>query len=94
MAELPGQVDRLHELLDRQDLSALRDLAHQIKGCAGLYQFDSISKVAASVEDAVRAEDELAGITQQVESLVDLIRGLDGYEGGKEQFAIPSGGAA
>jgi PAS domain S-box-containing protein len=94
MAELPGQVDRLHELLERQDLAGLKDMAHQIKGCAGLYRFTSISALAASLEDTARQESEIDRIAAQVQSLIELMRDIEGYDAGKEHATTASRDAA
>ena len=46
---LPERSDRLRQALLKADLDALNSLAHQLKGTAGGYGFDSISSAAAEI---------------------------------------------
>ncbi|MBN2294072.1 MAG: Hpt domain-containing protein [Pirellulales bacterium] len=72
--EMPDRIQNLTNLLEQSDWEELRRSAHQLKGAAGSYGFDTISPIAAVVEDKIRAncpEDELH---QAVEDLCEMCR--------------------
>ncbi len=69
--ELPDQVSALQEALQSQDLSCLRDHAHQLKGAAGGYGFDIITEVAAELEASIK-QNQITDLQQQVKQLISL----------------------
>lgn len=72
--ELPNRIYSLEEALRTDDLSALRTLAHQMKGAAGSYGFHCISPVAAALEQAADETVAEANIEQCVADLVNICR--------------------
>jgi histidine phosphotransfer protein HptB len=70
--EMPGRIAKLLEQLNRGDLESLRCTAHQLKGAAGSYGFDSISPSAGRLESAVRDHEPIEQIRAAVEEVVQL----------------------
>jgi len=70
--EIPDRVERLLEQLWSGDLEAVRRTAHQLKGAAGSYGFETISPFAAEVESAIRANEPEEAIRLSVKQLVEL----------------------
>ena len=67
--------DELARALVVSDLDRITDISHKIKGSAGGYGFDSISRVAARIEmETLAVESDLSLITNQVEDLITLCR--------------------
>ncbi len=56
-----------------QDIDRLSTLAHNLKGCAGGYGFDSISQAAAQLEqETLAVEADVSNVRERVESLIEL----------------------
>ena len=72
VVELPNRVAAMQEALDKYDLAGLASLAHQLKGSAGGYGFPTITDAAKDVEFRAKTSDDVEGLKQQVEALVDL----------------------
>jgi CheY-like chemotaxis protein/HPt (histidine-containing phosphotransfer) domain-containing protein len=81
---LPEQVARLMELLKDQSLDPLRREVHKIKGAGGGYGFAELTELAAKAEKRIRAGDALEKITADVQTLVDHIRRVEGYQFARE----------
>ena len=73
---LPQRIQTLQQAFDQGDWETLRRTAHQLKGAAGSYGFDPLSPAAARLEQAVASasdpEQELEGIRQALDELLDL----------------------
>lgn len=54
---LPRSVDVLDHYLSAGEESQLAEAAHSLKGAAGIIAADSVAKLAASIEVAVRAKE-------------------------------------
>ncbi len=74
VAEMPGRVDMLLRHLEEQNWESLRRVAHQLKGAAGSYGFETITPAAARVEHAIRDHEPEERIRTAVMELVDLCR--------------------
>lgn len=75
VAEMESRSKELRTALEQRDMSALRRLAHQLKGAAGGYGFPAIGAAAANVELAILQEEaELSGIRERAEDLITLCR--------------------
>jgi CheY-like chemotaxis protein/HPt (histidine-containing phosphotransfer) domain-containing protein len=72
--ELPSRAELIEEAAQQHDRLRLLDLAHQLKGTAGTYGFDSISEAARTIYDRLRADDELKELDAAVSELVELCR--------------------
>ncbi len=70
--EMPDRVTALQTQLEEADWESLRRTAHQLKGAAGSYGFDSISPCAAILENAVRDSQPEEQIRQAVDELTNL----------------------
>ena len=79
IAELPSEVGKLLSLLRASELDELRRVAHQLKGAGKGYGFALITETAARAECAVAEGQALDLIAAEVESLVRLIRRVEGY---------------
>ncbi len=72
--ELPPRAERIDKALQDRNRPLLLELAHQLKGTAGLYGFDNISETARTICDRLRDDDELEGLQAAVGELADLCR--------------------
>jgi HPt (histidine-containing phosphotransfer) domain-containing protein len=90
---LPDEILKMQDLLNHDDLKSLRRVAHQLRGTGGGYGFDAITELAGSVEDAINRADNRESITAQINSLVDLIRRIEGFDQGRA-LVLTGGDAA
>jgi CheY-like chemotaxis protein/HPt (histidine-containing phosphotransfer) domain-containing protein len=72
--ELPTRAERVGQALQEHNRTGLFELAHQLKGSAGLYGFDKISETACTICDRLRADDELEELQAAVYELIDLCK--------------------
>jgi PAS domain S-box-containing protein len=77
---LPGEVRQMNELLQRNDLAALQRVVHQLLGASGGYGFDPVTEPAARAEESIKAGKALEAITAEINSLIGVIRRIDGYK--------------
>ena len=70
--EMPDRMSSLLDRLDAADWEGLRRVAHQLKGAAGSYGFEPITRSAARVEDAIRESQPEQAIRRMVKELLDL----------------------
>jgi HPt (histidine-containing phosphotransfer) domain-containing protein len=70
--EMPDRTSALLDRLDAADWEGLRQVAHQLKGAAGSYGFEPITRSAAAVEDAIRESQPEQALRPMVQDLVDL----------------------
>jgi HPt (histidine-containing phosphotransfer) domain-containing protein len=70
--EMPDRMSSLLDRLNASDWEGLRRVAHQLKGAAGSYGFEPITRLAARLEDAVRESQPEEALRRMVEELVDL----------------------
>ena len=70
----------MKDLLDHDDLPALRRVVHQLRGTGGGYGFDAITDLAAIAEDAINAADNRDSIIVQINSLIEVIRCVEGFD--------------
>jgi PAS domain S-box-containing protein len=80
---LPGKVHKMIDLLERNDLPALQQVAHQLLGSCGGYGFDAVTQPARGVEQSIKACKDAEFIKAEVKSLVEVIRRIDGYDESK-----------
>jgi PAS domain S-box-containing protein len=79
---LPGEIAKIQDLLDHNDLNSLRRVAHQLRGTGGGYGFDVITDLAGNVEDAINAAETRESIDQRIRSLIGVIRRVEGFREG------------
>jgi PAS domain S-box-containing protein len=83
---LPEQVGKLSHHLSRADLRNLRLIIHQIKGSGGSYGFPEITNRARSAEAAITGKEPMDRIVNEVQSLVELVRRVQGYDRTRESL--------
>jgi HPt (histidine-containing phosphotransfer) domain-containing protein len=72
--ELPPRAERIDKAFQQRNRTLLFELAHQLKGTAGFYGFDSISETARTICDRLQADDELTELQATVFELAALCR--------------------
>jgi CheY-like chemotaxis protein/HPt (histidine-containing phosphotransfer) domain-containing protein len=89
ISRLPQRVATLNELVRQQDIEELRRAVHQLKGAAGGYGFPQISDAALRAEKKILPETALEEVRAEVDSLIEVVRGVEGYDAGKETGGTP-----
>ena len=84
---LPGEVHKMTDLLERNDLAELQKVVHQLRGASGGYGFEPVTAPATTAEDSIKAGRPLESITAEIRSLIDIVRRIDGYDQSKESVA-------
>jgi len=84
VGRLPARVDALLERLAAGDVAELARLTHQLKGVGGGYGFPTLTTSAGNAEAVLKASNDMERIRVAVDELVALMRGINGYEQGKE----------
>lgn len=69
---LPGKASKLQDMLAARDIESLARLAHQLKGSAGGYGFQSITDHAARLEDTAKNTKDLEKLNDQVRQIADM----------------------
>jgi signal transduction histidine kinase/CheY-like chemotaxis protein/HPt (histidine-containing phosphotransfer) domain-containing protein len=92
VSRLPERVAKIARLTREGDMDALRQAVHNLKGAGHGYGFAQITEFAARAEDAIKATAPLTEIATAVESLIELIRKVEGYDPTRENS--PSAQAA
>jgi PAS domain S-box-containing protein len=80
---LPGEVLKMTDLLERNDLAELQQVVHQLLGACGGYGFDPVTEPAIRAEDSIKSGQAIESITAEIKSLIEVIRRIDGYDGSK-----------
>jgi PAS domain S-box-containing protein len=80
---LPAEVNKMIDLLQRQDLPALKRVVHQLLGACGGYGFEPVSKPASKAEESIKASKAVEFITVEINSLIEVIRRIEGYDESK-----------
>jgi hypothetical protein len=78
---LPEEVRKMIACLESNDLAALKRIVHQLRGASGGYGFDQITEPATVVEEEIKSSKNLEIIRRDVETLIALIRNIEGFEG-------------
>jgi HPt (histidine-containing phosphotransfer) domain-containing protein len=84
---LAGEVGKMTDLLERNDLAELQKVVHQLRGASGGYGFDPVTLPAGRAEESIRAARPLESITAEINSLISVIRRIDGYD--KSKAIVP-----
>ena len=80
LKELPAEIENLRAYLSKGDLTSLRRLVHQLRGTCGGYGFGAVTAVAAAAEDAIDSGQDGESIAARVESLIQIIRRIEGCD--------------
>jgi CheY-like chemotaxis protein/HPt (histidine-containing phosphotransfer) domain-containing protein len=81
----PGKVRTMSELLERNDLAALATIVHRLRGTSGAMGFHSVTQPATNAEESIKGGKSLEVITGEINSLIAVIRQIDGYD----EFTAP-----
>jgi CheY-like chemotaxis protein/HPt (histidine-containing phosphotransfer) domain-containing protein len=84
VSRLPARVNSLASLSASHDMDELRRLLHQLKGAGAGYGFPKITEVAAKAESLIKATAEAEAVQIAVNDLIELIRGVEGYDANRE----------
>ena len=87
VSRLPARVHSLLTLSANQEMEELRRLVHQLKGAGAGYGFPNITDAAKKTESLIKATAECAAVQTAVNELIDLIRGVEGYDPKRENDA-------
>ena len=85
---LPERVNSMMTLIQEQDLDALRQAVHQLKGAGGGYGFPRITELAGVAEGHIAAATDLETIRRDIEALVKAVRMVEGYNRTREQASF------
>jgi len=77
---LPAEIAKLLDLVKGEDFLPLRRAVHQLRGTGGGYGFDKITELAGTVEDSIKASADRESICSQIQSLIELIRRVEGFD--------------
>ena len=80
---LPERVHKMLDLLEHRDLVELQRLIHDLLGTAGGYGFAVVSSPARKAQQSIREGAALEPITAEINSLIDVIRRIEGYDDSK-----------
>jgi signal transduction histidine kinase/CheY-like chemotaxis protein/HPt (histidine-containing phosphotransfer) domain-containing protein len=84
VSRLPGRVNSLLSLSAAGEIDELRRMVHQLKGAGTGYGFPQITTTAAHAEAVIRESADLEAVRAAVLELVELARGVQGYDRAKE----------
>ncbi len=84
VSRLPDRVSTISSLLQERNLSELERAVHQLKGAGHGYGFSVLTESAARAEQEIRANSDLDAIRAEVDSLVALMRSVEGYDRSRE----------
>ena len=83
VAGLAGEVRKIVDLLERNELPSLQRVVHQLRGASGGYGFDAVTEPATRAEESIKAGNALESINAEIKSLIEVIRRIDGYDESK-----------
>ena len=78
VGELPKRVRAIREAASARDSASLTTLAHQLKGAAPGYGFESIGEAAGRLEARLRADEPIESVRSQIEDLASLCERASG----------------
>jgi two-component system, sensor histidine kinase len=87
VSRLPSRVNALLNFAANQEMDELRRLVHQLKGAGAGFGFPAITEAARNAEALIKATAECRAVQAAVNELVELIRGIEGYDPNREKDA-------
>jgi len=84
---LPSKVRIMLDLLERNDLTALQQVIHQLLGACGGYGFGAVTQPARNANQSIKEGQNSEFITAEVKALIEVIRRIDGYDESKASVA-------
>jgi signal transduction histidine kinase/CheY-like chemotaxis protein/HPt (histidine-containing phosphotransfer) domain-containing protein len=94
IGKLPERVTRLQALLRENDLENLKQAVHQLRGAAGGYGFPEVTESAAQAERSIRDGQPIENIRRDLEALIEMVRGIGGYNREHEPASISAADSA
>jgi len=85
--DLPGEVQKLQAFLGAGEMDSLRRVVHQLRGAGGGYGFESITELATVAEAALKAAKGGESINAKIDSLIQNISRIEGYNKQAEKRA-------
>ncbi len=85
IAHLPQEVAGILSCMAQRQTRELAALTHRLAGAAGMFQFTDIGQAAADLEARLQHGGALDAIAAQVQGLIDLMRGVWGYDHASER---------
>jgi signal transduction histidine kinase/CheY-like chemotaxis protein/HPt (histidine-containing phosphotransfer) domain-containing protein len=86
---LPVEVAKMTSLLNSGEIESLRRVAHQLKGSGGGYGFNQITSLAAVADHSIKDGAPIEKLKSEIDSLIEHIRAIRGYEIAKENTNAP-----
>ncbi len=74
--DIPAKIARLQEAIEREDLEAVRSFAHQLKGAAGGYGFETLTPLAHQLELTAAAATEVSAARPEAEQVVAYLEAI------------------
>ena len=87
VADLPAMVAQLAQLLNEQNLDELQRVVHKLKGSGGFYGFMPLTEAAERLEARIISAPHADSVADEIQSLIELVRSVEGYEGSREATA-------
>jgi HPt (histidine-containing phosphotransfer) domain-containing protein len=89
---LPSKVCTMMDYLENNDLDGVQKIVHQLLGACGGYGFTEVTEPARSVEQSIKAGRDIESIRTETNSLVAIVRRIEGYDESRVCIsAAPSG---
>jgi PAS domain S-box-containing protein len=92
ISRLPERVSTMQTQLHRQEMEALRQTVHQLRGAAGGYGFQTITDQATRAEQKIKDIVPMDQVRPEIETLIEMVRTIEGYDASQEN--IPTSVAA
>jgi HPt (histidine-containing phosphotransfer) domain-containing protein len=83
---LPGEVRKMIDCLEKNDLALLRRVVHRLGGTGGGFGFAALTERATSAEGSIDACGSLESIGAEIKSLISVVRRIEGYDENKLNF--------
>lgn len=74
--DIPAKIARLQTAMEQEDLEAVRTFAHQLKGAAGGYGFESLTPVAQRLEGTAAAATEISAARPHADEVVAYLEAI------------------
>jgi PAS domain S-box-containing protein len=87
VARLPAAVSEILRLAAAGSPAELTRAAHKLKGAGGSYGFPEISQEATKLEDQLRAGLSVDDVACEIQTLLSILRRIDGYDASAEEPA-------
>jgi PAS domain S-box-containing protein len=81
---LPAEVRKMFDFLEQNEMALLCRVVHQLRGSGGGYGFDKVTESAIRAEESIKTAMDLESISANIQSLVAVIRRIDGYNQSRE----------